>query len=280
MTPVIRVGAVIYDPKVVVIWDIIKDFFQAQDCPMDYVFYSNYELLVEALLTGHVHIAWNSPLAWVDAQRRTGGTCRAVAMRDTDRDRVTHLIVRADSGLTTLADLRGQTVATGAKDSPQATLLPLHLLHEAGLEPGRDFTLRRFDLMVGKHGDHIGGEEEALRSLQAGESAAAAVLDLNWARWTADGTAAPHTLRVLATTRPFDHCNFTVLESLDPGDLDRWTAALFRMTYDNPAHREMMDLEGLRAWLPGRTSGYVDLEAAVAEQHFFADDPAPSLPSR
>ncbi|HMA36978.1 MAG TPA: PhnD/SsuA/transferrin family substrate-binding protein [Chloroflexia bacterium] len=272
----IRVGAVIYDPRVVVIWDIIKDFFQAQDCPMDYVFYSNYELLVETLLAGHVQIAWNSPLAWIDAQRQTGGTCRAVAMRDTDRDRVTHLIVRQDSALATLADLRGKTVATGAHDSPQATLLPLHLLHTAGLEPARDFTVRRFDLMVGKHGDHIGGEQAALRSLQAGESDAAAVLDLNWTRWTGDGTASPHELRVLATTHPFDHCNFTVLAGFPPDDLDRWLGALFSMTYDNPAHREMMDLEGLHAWLPGRTSGYADLTAAVAEQHFFADRPAPA----
>jgi ABC-type phosphate/phosphonate transport system substrate-binding protein len=269
----ILVGAVAYDPKVVVIWDIIKDYFQAQGCPMDYVFYSNYELLVEALLAGHVHIAWNSPLAWVDAQRRTGGTCRAVAMRDTDRDRVTHLIVRRDSGIESVADLQGKTVATGAKDSPQATLLPLHLLHEAGLEADRDFTLRRFDLMVGKHGDHIGGELEALHSLQRGESAAAAVLDLNWERWSTDGTASPQEYRVLATTHPFDLCNFTVRADFPQADLDRWLGALFAMTYDNPAHREMMDLEGLRAWLPGRVSGYTDLTAATEEQRFFAGAP-------
>ena len=42
------------------------------------------------------------------------------------------------------------------------------------------------------------------------------------------------------------------------------------MSYDNPLHREMMDMEGLKAWLPGRTSGYRDLTAAVEEQHFFA----------
>jgi ABC-type phosphate/phosphonate transport system substrate-binding protein len=270
----ILVGAVAYDPRVVVIWDIITDFFKAQGCPMDYIFYSNYELLVDALLAGHVHIAWNSPLAWIDAQRQTGGTCRAVAMRDTDRDRVTHLLVRRDSGIETVADLRGKTVASGANDSPQATLLPLHLLHQAGLEAGRDFTLRRFDLMVGKHGDHIGGELEALRSLQAGDSDAAAVLDLNWDRWSSDGTASPQELWVLATTHPFDHCNFTVRADFPQADLDRWLAALFAMTYDNPAHREMMDLEGLRAWLPGRVSGYTALTAATEEQHFFADRPA------
>jgi phosphonate transport system substrate-binding protein len=31
----------------------------------------------------------------------------------------------------------------------------------------------------------------------------------------------------------------------------------------------MMDLEGLTAWLPGRTSGFAPLAAAVAAEAFF-----------
>lgn len=265
----IRVGAVIYDPKVTLIWDIIASFFGEQGVAMECVFYTNYELMVEALLTEHIHIAWNSPLAWIDAMRRSGGACRAIAMRDTDRDRVTHIIVKRGSAIESVDDLRGKTLATGAKDSPQATLLPIHLLHEHGLEPRRDFTVRRHDLMVGKHGDHIGGELEALKSVMAGECDAAAVLDLNWQRWTEDGTAPPHDLKVLASTGPFDHCNFTVLDRLPHEDEECWLAALFKMSYDNPLHREMMDMEGLKAWLPGRTSGYHDLAAAVEEQNYF-----------
>ncbi len=266
----VLVGAVVYDPKVAVIWEIIKSFFLREGFPIDYVFYSNYELQVEALVAGHIHIAWNSPLAWVDLQRRTGDTSRALAMRDTDRDRVTHLIARRDAGFGGVRDLRGRTVATGAKDSPQATLLPLHLLQSQGLTPHRDFTVRRFDILVGKHGDHIGGELEALRCLQRGECDACAVLDLNWERWQADGTADASALVSLATTPPFDHCNFSVLESF-PADLEEgWKEVLFRMSYDNPEHREMMDMEGLRQWLDGRTTGYADLTAAAREQDFFA----------
>jgi phosphonate transport system substrate-binding protein len=268
----ILVGAVLYDPKVSVIWEIIKDFFVAQGCRMDCVFYGNYELQVEALLAGHIHIAWNSPLAWVDAQRRTVGTCRAIAMRDTDRDRVTHLIVRTD-GPRAIADLRGRIVATGALDSPQATLLPLHLLHRHGLDPGAGFTLRRHDLLVGKHGDHIGGERAALASLASRESDAAAVLDLNWDLWSSDGTADPTRFRVLATTPPFDHCNFTVADAFPREQETAWSRVLFTMRYDDPAHREMMDMEGLKAWLPGRTSGYDDLTSATVEQHFFEASP-------
>ena len=270
----ILVGAVIYDPKVSVVWEIIKEFFIAQGCPMDTVFYTNYELQVDALLAGHIDIAWNSPLAWVDAQRRAGQECRALAMRDTDRDRVSHLLTRTDGPIHSVHDLRGHTVATGARDSPQSTLLPLHLLRESGLAPGRDFKHRRFDLLVGKHGDHVGGELEALRTVQRGESDVAAVLDLNWDLWRADGTADPSQIRVLATTAPFDHCNFTALGTFPEERAAAWSSVLFAMRYDDPAHREMMDLEGLKAWLPGRTSGYAALTEATREFGFFEPIPA------
>jgi phosphonate transport system substrate-binding protein len=280
MRPVL-VGAVIYDPKVSVIWDIIKSYFAAEGCPIDCVYYTNYGLLVDALIQGHVDVAWNSPLAWVDAQRRTGGRCRALAMRDTDRDRRTHLLVRADSGIRSVADLRGRTVAVGAVDSPQATLLPIHHLATHGLVAGRDFDVLRHDVLVGKHGDHVGGERDALAALREGRADAAAVLDLNWELWSADGTADPAAIAVLTTTAPFDHCNFTVTESFAAERATAWTLVLLAMDYGNPLHREMMDLEGLKQWLPGRVSGYEALTRAAEEQGFFADAPsAPAAGSR
>jgi len=265
----ILVGAVIYEPKVAVIWDTIKDFFAAERCPIDYVFYSNYELQVRALIEGHIDIAWNSPLAWIDAVRQSGGQCRALAMRDTDQDRVSYIVVRADAGVRTLDDLRGKIVATGALDSAQATLIPLQVLRRERLIPGRDVQVRRFDVLVGKHGDHIGGERDALRCLQQGEAHAACLLDLNWQLWTADGTVDASRFQILATTPRFDHCNFTVLEQFPGEHAERWAQTLFRMRYENPPHREMMDLEGLKAWLPGRTSGYEILIEAVRDQRFF-----------
>ncbi|MFQ3588328.1 MAG: PhnD/SsuA/transferrin family substrate-binding protein, partial [Fimbriimonadaceae bacterium] len=187
----IIVGAVVYDPKVTVIWDIIRRFFEDRGCPMDTVYYTNYELQVRSLIEGSIDVAWNSPLAWLDSQRLGHGRCRAIAMRDTDRDRVSNLLVRADSGIRSPADLKGRTVAFGAKDSPQATLIPQGMLLEHGLRPGEDYRVRRFDVLVGKHGDHVGGERAALECLKSGEADAAWALDLNWQLWSGDGTADP-----------------------------------------------------------------------------------------
>src|SRR5215207_8096740 len=114
-------GAVAYDAKVVTIWDGFRDWFASRGFDFDYVLYSNYERQVDALVAGHVHVAWNSPLAWVRARRMAD--VRAVAMRDTDRDLTSVVVVRADSELQSLGDLAGATVAVGAVDSPQATLI-------------------------------------------------------------------------------------------------------------------------------------------------------------
>ena len=264
-----KIGAVMYDPKVSVIWDIIREFFESQSCPIDVAFYSTYEVQVSALLDGTIDVAWNSPLAWLDAQRRSSGTCRAIAMRDTDRDRVSYFVARREGPVRSLSDLRHQTLATGAADSPQATLIPLERLRRESLGAGIDFTVRRFDVLVGKHGDHIGGERDAFECLRSGEAAACAMLDLNWDGWTKDGTIDPDRYTIVGETDRFDHCVFTVRQDLDAAAERRWLDALFAMRYDNPAHKEMMDLEGLKAWLPGRTSGFGPLTAAVASDRFF-----------
>ena len=36
-------GAVLYDPKVSIIWEIIRDFFEANGMAMDVVYFTNYE---------------------------------------------------------------------------------------------------------------------------------------------------------------------------------------------------------------------------------------------
>jgi ABC-type phosphate/phosphonate transport system substrate-binding protein len=257
MSGPLKVGAVLYDPKVSVIWEIIRNFFESRSVPIDVTFYNTYELQVSSLLDGTIDVAWNSPLAWLDAQRRSGGTCRAIAMRDTDRDRVSYIVGRKDGPVRRVPDLRGHVLAVGASDSPQATLIPLGLLRQEGLEPRRDVKIRGFDVLVGKHGDHVGGE-----------------LDAYWNAWTRDGTVDPGEYAVIAPTDLFDHWVFTVRAELGPDAERRWLDALFSMRYDEPSHREMMDLEGLTAWMPGRMTGFRALTAAVAAERFFERQPS------
>ena len=266
----LRVGAVAYDPKVVTIWEGFRSYFQKRGVEFDYVLYSNYDAQVEANLGGEIDVAWNSPLAWVKSQVVSHGRCRAIAMRDTDRDLTTRILGRKDSDLNSLTDLGGKTIAVGASDSPQATLIPLSMLAEAGILPGKDCQVLYHDVMVGKHGDHVGGEREAVRALSVSTADAACVLDSNHALFINEGTLDPGTTRVLATTAPYDHCNFTVLDDLPETRTSHFVEILLGMSFQDPEVRILMELEGLKRWLPARTTGYQQLEKAVKRFEFYA----------
>jgi phosphonate transport system substrate-binding protein len=245
-------GAVAYDAKVVPIWEGFRAYFEARGLPFDFVLYSNYERQVEAHLRGELDVAWNSPLAWIETDRAAPGKARAIAMRDTDRDLTSVVIARP--GITSIDQLRGKRVGVGAADSPQATLIPLLAFAEAGIE----VEPVRHDVLLGKHGDHVGGERDAVKALVAGTVDAACVIDGNRLAFAREGLL-PAGYTVIHQTPPYDHCNFTVL-----GDVpSRFAELLVAMSYEDPVVRPLLDMEGLKAWLPGRTTGYAQLERAV-----------------
>jgi ABC-type phosphate/phosphonate transport system substrate-binding protein len=229
----LMMGAVAYAPKVVTIWEGFKEYFRHHGLEFDYVLYSNYERQVEAQFDGSIAIAWNSPLAWVRADRLAralGQEARAVVMRDTDRDLTSvlvTLVTRADSP-TDVRDLKGKVIGFGAIDSPQAHLIPLDHLRKHGLIAGRDFTARRFDKLGGKHGDHIGGERDAALALMSGEIDATWMIDSNHLAFSHEGMLPAGKTRILANTERYDHCNFTVSPGAAEEPIKRFTELLLQ----------------------------------------------------
>jgi phosphonate transport system substrate-binding protein len=266
MSKPLVLGAVAYDPKVVTIWEGFKDYFARQGFAFDYVLYSNYESQVLGHFNGQCHVAWNSPLAWIEAERlavKRGRKATAIAMRDSDRDLTSVIVTRRNSGIAALTDLKDKRVAVGAKDSPQATLIPLELIAASGLAPGKDFEVVYFNIGEGKHGDHIGGERDAAKALMASNADACCILDANRILFATEGTLPTGATQIVATTAPFDHCNFTVLDDVPQALVARFVELLLAMSYTDPNVRPLLDMEGLKQWHPGRVSGYAALNSAV-----------------
>lgn len=262
-------GGVAYDPKVVTIWDGFRTWLRGRGLDFDYLLYSHYERQVEDLVAGHVHAAWNSPLAWLRSERLAaaqGRTVTSAVMRDTDQDLTSVVVVRADSPAGSVTDLAGTTVGVGAVDSPQSTLIPLSFLRGAGVA---DLRVRRFDVGVGLHGDHIGGERDAARALVAGEVDAACMIDGNHLLFSQEGTLPAGSTRVLAQTPVFDHCTMAVVDTAPADEAAEFVRLLGSMSYADPEVRPLLDLEGLKQWVPGRTSGFGPLARAVDEIGFY-----------
>lgn len=259
------VGAVAYTPNVVPIWEGIRDYFADSPSEMDFVLFSNYGRQVDALLEGTIDIAWNTNLAWVRTVLRTQGRCQALAMRDTDLEFQTVFATRTGSGVNDLTDLRGRRLALGSRDSAQAAILPVQYLREAGLGPD-DVELIRIDSDLGKHGDTGRSELDAIRVL-LDDGADAVALGIN--TWSAVGAdeMMNDAMTAFWTSPEYCHCNFTALDSLQPEVYEPWVEHLLAMSWDDPEHRPIMELEGLkRAWVRPDLDGYASLFKAVEDQ--------------
>lgn len=258
------IGSVAYTPNVVTIWEGIRDYFVGSTAAMDFVLFSNYAAQVDALIAGTIDIAWNTNLAWVRTVAQTDGACRALAMRDTDTVFQTVFVARSGSALQGLESLKGRRLALGSQDSAQAAILPVHYLGQAGLDADK-VTLLRINSDVGKHGDTGRSELDALRAVLEDRADAAAIGIHTWQAIGRDELM-PGAFEAFWESPTYSHCNFTALPRVSQERTDPWVEHLLAMDWDNPEHRPILEMEGLRRWVPPRLDGYRSLFDAVRAQ--------------
>jgi phosphonate transport system substrate-binding protein len=276
MDQTIWLGAVAYDPKVVTIWEGMRQYFHEEaHLPVEVVLFQSYKMQVIALLGSsqdpqpRIDIAWNTNLAFLQSDEWSGHRCRPVAMRDTDLNWTTKIVAVTKGSVSSLADLKGRTLALGSRDSGHAAILPVHFLERQGYVEGRDYRTLRFNSDIGKHGDTGASEVEVVRAVLDGRADAGAIGNRFWAAVQSQGLMPEGALREIWTSPPYHHCMFTTKPDLDPGLELRFAEALAGMSYDNPAHRAVLDAEGLKRWVHPHMDGYEALRAAGLQQGFF-----------
>jgi phosphonate transport system substrate-binding protein len=257
----ILLGAVAYTAKVVDIWEGIKEFFVTEGCPFDFVLFSNYEAQIEALLNGFIDVAWNTNVAFAKTDLLLGGRTRLLAMRDTDIGFTTKIVARKGE-VKSLKDLSGRRVAFGSRDSAQAALMPEYFLALEGLHADKEFQAVRFNTDVGKHGDTGRSELSVLAAVRNSEADAGAV---GVSTWESLKDSEPG-LEDVWTSPGYSHCVFNALPDLDDERCKLFTDALMRMSFANPVHRVLLELEGLKQWIPASRDGYSQVIEAV-ESH-------------
>jgi ABC-type phosphate/phosphonate transport system substrate-binding protein len=274
------VGAVAYDPKVVTIWEGMRSYFVKEAAlPIEVVLFQSYEAQIASLLAKPgeglpcIDIAWNTNLAFIQAERWSAGACRPIAMRDTDIGWRTKILAVRGGPMQKLADLRGRTLAVGSRDSGHAAILPLYFLAREGLRAETDFSTLRFNSDLGKHGDTGRSETEVVRALLDGRADAGAVGSPYWQTVQGEGLVPKDSLVEIWTSPPFNHCMFTGRADLDPEMARRFGEALSGMDYGNPNHRPVLEAEGLRQWVPPQLGGYASLREACEAQGMLSRGP-------
>ena len=276
MSKTIWVGAVAYNPKVVTIWEGMKRYFHEEaHLPVEVVLFQSYEAQVSALLaqpgdpSPRIDIAWNTNLAYLQADEWSGHRCRAVAMRDTDLGWMTKIVAVTGGPISALADLKNRTLALGSRDSGHAAILPVHFLEEQGMREERDYRTLRFDSDVGKHGDTGTSEVEVVRAVLDGRADAGAIGSPFWDAVRSERLVPQGALSEIWSSPAYNHCMFTARPDLEMDVERRFADALSAMDYQNPIHRAILEAEGLQRWLPPHLDGYDALRQAATQQGFF-----------
>jgi phosphonate transport system substrate-binding protein len=275
MSRTIWVGAVAYDPKVVTIWEGMRRYFHEEArLPVEVVLFQSYEQQVGALLSApgdpapRIDIAWNTNLAFLQADAWSDHSCRPIAMRDTDLGWMTKIVAVSGGPVAALSDLRNRTLALGSRDSGHAAILPVHFLGHEGLIEGQDYSTLRFNSDLGKHGDTGASEVEVVRAVLDGRADAGAIGSPFWKTVVSERLVPEGALTEIWTSPAYNHCMFTARPDFDPELERKFARALSEMNYDNPSHRAVLEAEGLRRWVAPQLDGYTSLREASRRQGF------------
>lgn len=259
---VVRIGAVAYAPEAVTIFEGIRRYLGKNGMAVDYVLYSNYDALVEALHSGQVDIAWNTPLAHARYHLRAGGQSQTLVMRDVDCDFRSVLVARKDAEITSTSGLRGKTLILGSRDAAEATVLPDHYLKQEGLDLS-EVKVQCLDGEVDLQGNPCSGERHVLQALLEGRGDAGVIGQQLWERIERERPEHAEALMSVWVSPPFSHCVFTAPACLDETLAKRFTKLMTAMDPSDPMTADIMRLEGTKKWVAGNPDDFADLLDAL-----------------
>jgi phosphonate transport system substrate-binding protein len=99
-----------------------------------------WEGLAKSLANGETDLALMGPWGYVLANHAAGAQAIATILYDGKPEYFAIMITHPDSGIKTVADLKGRTFAFGDKGSTSGYLIPFHHFMKQGIEPDKYFS--------------------------------------------------------------------------------------------------------------------------------------------
>jgi phosphonate transport system substrate-binding protein len=213
---------------------------------------NDYPAVVEALAGKKIDLAWLGGFTFVQARQRTGNAI-PIVQRAEDEKFTSRFIVSVKSSANSLQDLKGKTFAFGSPSSTSGHLMPRYFLLKQGIDPDKDFSRIAFS-----------GAHDATVAFVASGRADGGVLNASvWDKLLEKGDPNARAVRVIATTPPYYDYNWTVRGDLDPALVKKLTGAFLKLDPDNPAHKEILDLQRASKFIPTRPENYKGIEEAA-----------------
>jgi len=213
----------------------------------------DYAATVEGLAAKKLDLVWYGGFTSVQAVRRTQGRATRLALRQEDAEFKSVFIAKPGSGIKTLPDLKGKTFAFGSVGSTSGHLMPRSFLLEATVNPERDF----------KQLAYSGAHDATALWVESGKVEAGALNFLVWDKLVATKKVDLSKVDVFYTTPPYVDYVWTARGDLDRGLQDRIAAAFLKLDYNNPEHRQLLDLHRTKKYIKANDADWKGIEEAA-----------------
>ena len=216
---------------------------------------SDYAAVVEALRNQSADLAFVHPAGYVLANREAKARIVAKNQWHGKTTFTARFYVRKDSGIKTLEDLRGKTMAFVDPASSSGYIYPMVLLIQKGLVKNRDpKTFFREVTFAGSH-------DASMRALLNGHVDSIVSFDMAREQYLKD-PAERERIAVVAETPPIPEAGIAAREKLDPALFARVREALLQIK--SPQHaallKRLYDIDGFE---PAEDREYDPVRAAI-----------------
>ena len=221
--------------------------------PVEFIPVTDYAATVEGLAARKLDMVWYGGFTFVQARIRTNGTAIPLVQRVEDEKFQSVFITQPNSGINSLADLKGKTFTFGSQSSTSGHLMPRWFLLQNGIDPDKDFRRVAFS-----------GAHDATALQVAGGKVDAGALNISvWNKMLEEKKLDPSQVRVFYTTPPYYDYNWTVRGDLDPALVQKLKDAFLALDPTQPAHKEILDLQRASKFIPTTPENYQGIEQAA-----------------
>jgi len=200
--------------------------------PVKHFTSANFAGLVEAMGAKKVDVGWLNPLGYVLA-RDTHGV--EVILKSVRRGSVSYkaqIVVRADSGINKLADLKGKKFGFVDPGSTSGYLFPAAHLKKNNMNPEKDFSEVVF----------LGGHDKVITAVYNGDVDAGATFADARARVEKTFPDVMQKVRILEYTGDIPNDTVSVRKGLDPAFVEQVKQALIKIASSEEGKRIFFDL--------------------------------------
>jgi phosphonate transport system substrate-binding protein len=207
---------------------------------------NDYPAAVEALVNKKVDLVWFGGFTHVQANLRSGGKIVPLAQREEDTKFQSVFIAKTDSGIKSLADMKGKQVSFGSQSSTSGHLMPRSFLLQANINPEKDFARIAYS----------GAHDATIASVVSGKVDAAALDITVWRKFVTENKVDTRAVDVFYTTPGYFNYNWSVHADMPKALQDKVKAALINLSPAVPEQAEILRLNRASRYIETKPENY------------------------